>query len=256
MTDRRIGCLFLAFLAVAAVLLVLALVIAMAGGFAFLEIPWRLLTGFASFLRLNLPRISSDAGTWAPGLAAFVLALGVGHFFLRGWAKNRNRPWSAGSTLCAGLVLPLLFAISFLVPGVLLQVQLLGEMRWFDRERGKTMVVDHMRRLQVAMMLGAEGESGERFPNWPADLKPKEREEWDAMVLAARETGKPPEPPIYLGRWLTWQSDPDLPLLISPAHREGGKLVRQVLKVDGGIVQIPAGEVDAWIDKAMAAGKR
>lgn len=256
MTDRRIGILFLGFLATLAVLLVLSFMIAMAGGFGFFEIPWRLLTGFTSFLRVNLPRVSTDAGTWGPGLAALGLALVVGHYFLRGWAKKRNRPWSAGSTLCAGSVLPLLFAISFLVPGVLLQVELLGDMRWFDRERGKTMVVDHMKRLHLAIVLGAADDSQDRFPDWPADLKPKEREEWDALVLAARENGNPLEPPIYLGRWVTWRSDADLPLLISPVHREGGKRVRQVLTVGSKIVQIPAEEVDSWIDKAMAAGKR
>lgn len=255
MTDRRIGCLFLAFLAVAGVLLVLSFMIAMAGGFALFEIPWRLLTGFAWFLRENLPRISTDAGTWGPGLAAFVLALVVGHFFLRGWAKKRNRPWSAGSTLCAGLVLPLLFAISFLVPGVLLQVELLGDIRWFDRQRGKTLVVHHMRQLQMAIIRGAADDSEDPFPDWPADFKPEEREHWDALVLAARENGSPMEPPIYLGRWVTWESDADLPLLISPAHREGGKRVREVLTVGSEIVQIPAEDVDAWIDKAMAAGK-
>ena len=48
MTDRRIGFLFLALLALAGVLLVLSFMIAMAGGFGILEIIWRLLTGFVS----------------------------------------------------------------------------------------------------------------------------------------------------------------------------------------------------------------
>lgn len=256
MTDRRIGILFLGFLASGAVFLVLTLFIGMAGGFGMLEIIWRLLTGFIPFLQVNLPRISSDAGTWAPGLAAFGLALVVGHYFLRGWARKRNRPWSAGSTLCAGLVLPLLFAISFLVPGVLLQVEMLGKMKWFDRERGKAMVVHHMRSLNLAVCLRDTDGNAEKFPDWPEELTPDELKDWNALAQSDRENGKPHEAPVYLGRWVTWKSAADMPLLISPAHREGGKLVRQVLKVDGGIVQIPAEDVDAWIDKAMAAGKR
>lgn len=256
MTDRRIGILFLGFLAVVAMLLVLSFMIAMAGGFGFFEAIWRLLTGFISFLRDNLPRISSDAGTWGPGLAAFGLAVVVGHFFLRGWARTRSRPWSAGSTLCAGLVLPLLFAISFLVPGVLLQLKLFGEMRWFDRERGKTVVVGHMRRLHLAIAMRDMDGTAKEFPDWPLDLTPEELEDWNGLSRSDRENGKPPEPPIYLGRRVTWDSDAEMPLLISPAHREGGKLVRQVLKVDGTIVQIPAAETDQWIDKVLMEERR
>lgn len=256
MTDRRIGIWFLGFLATVAVLLVLLFMIAMAGGFGVLEIFWRLLTGFASFLRVNLPRISADAGTWGPGLAAFGLALVVGHYFLRGWAKRRNRAWSAGSTLCAGLVLPLLFAISFLVPGVLLQVELLGEMRWFEMERGKPMVVFQMDQLRTAVWTRALDDPEKEFPDWPQGLKPEERKVWDALALTGRENGRPPEPPIYLGRWLTMDSDGSLPLLISPSYPKNGEKVRQVLTMGSEFVEIRDEEVDAWIDKAMAAGKR
>jgi hypothetical protein len=256
MTDRRIGIGCLGLLATAAVLLLLTFMVAMVGGFGVLEIFWRLLTGFASFLRVNLPRISADAGTWGPGLAAFGLALVVGHFFLRGWAKRRNRAWSAGSTLCAGLVLPLLFAISFLVPGVLLQVELLGKTRWFSRERGKTMVVYHMRNLHLAAWSKTLDEPGGKFPDWPEDLTPDELKDWNALALTDRENGRPPEPPIYLGRWLTVDSDGSLPLLISPSYSKNGAKVRQVFTMGSELVEIRDEEVDAWIDKAMAAGKR
>jgi hypothetical protein len=255
MKDRRIGCLFLGFLAVAGVLLVLSFMIGIARGFGFLEIFWRLLTGFASFLQVNLPRISSDAGTWGPGLAAFVLALVVGHFFLRGWAEKRSRPWSAGSTLCAGLVLPLLFAISFLVPGVLLQVELLGGMRWFSRERGKTMVVYHMKNLHLAAWSKGLDEPGGKFPDWPEDLTPEELKDWNGLAQTDRENGRPPEPPIFLGRWLTMDSDGSLPLLISPSYSKNGAMFRQVLTMGSEFVEIRDEEVDEWIDKAMAAGK-
>jgi hypothetical protein len=55
---------------------------------------------------------------------------------------------------------------------------------------------------------------------------------------------------------LTLDSAPDLPLLISPGYRQGGKRVRQVLTVGSELVVIDDEEVDTWIDKAMAAGER
>jgi hypothetical protein len=123
---------------------------------------------------------------------AFGLALVVGHFFLSGWAKKRHRSWSAGSTLCAGLVLPLLFGISFLVPGVLLQVEMLGEMRWFSRERGKTMVVYHMKNLHLAAWSKGLDEPGGKFPDWPEDLTPEELKDWNGLAQTDRENGRPP----------------------------------------------------------------
>ena len=85
---------------------------------------------------------------------------------------------------------------------------------------------------------------------------PEDRKEWDALALAGRENGRPPEPPIYFGKWLTLDSAPDLPLLISPGYRQGGKRIRQVLTVGSELVVIDDEEVDTWIDKAMAAGER
>ena len=255
MNDRRIGIWFLGFLATVGVLLVLVFMIAMAGGFGFFEVIWRLLTGFASFLQVNLPRISADAGTWGPGLAAFGLALVVGHFFLRGWAKKRNRPWSAVSTLCAGLVLPLLFAISFLVPGVLLQVELLNEMKWFERRRDPEALLKHQLR-SLGMALFAYDEVNGRLPDSLDELAELEFFSSPSVLLASGEGGSPPEPPIYLGRWLTMDSDGSLPLLISPSYSKNGATVRQVLTMGSEFLEIRDEEVDASIDKAMTARER
>lgn len=251
MTDRRIGIWFLGFLATVAVLLVLLFMIAMAGGFGVLEIFWRLLTGFVAFLRVNLPRISSDAGTWGPGLAAFGLALVFGHYFLRGWARKRNRPWSAGSTLCAGLVLPLLFAISFLVPGVLLQVEMLGEVKWFGRSSSSDAQMK-MQLRNLGMALFVYDEEKGRLPDSLDELTELEFLAIDPLKLPSSGTESPPEPPIYLGRWLTMDSDGSLPLLISPSYPKNGAKVRQVLTMGSEFVEIRDEEVDAWIDKAMA----
>ena len=255
MNDRRIGIWFLGFLAVAGVLLVLVFMIAMAGGFGYLEVIWRLLTGFTSFLRENLPRISSDAGTWAPGLAAFGLALMVGHYFLRGWARKRNRPWSSGSTPCARLVLPLVFAPSFVVPGVLLQVELLADVKWFSRSSSS----DAQMRMQLrnlGMALFVYDEEKGRLPDSLDELAELDFLAIDPLKLPSSGTESPPEPPIYFGRWLTVDSDGSLPLLISPSYPKKGAKVRQVLTMGSEFVEIRDEDVDSWIDKAMAAGKR
>jgi hypothetical protein len=255
MTDRRTGILFLGFVATVAVLLLLTFMVAIAGGFGLFEVIWRLLTGSISFLRDNLPRISADAGTWGPGLAAFGLALVMGHYFLRGWAKKRNRRWSAGSTLCAGMVLPLLFAISFLVPGVLLQFELLGEMKWFERRRDPEALLKQQLR-SLGMVLFAYDEVHARLPDSLDELAELEFFSSPSVLLASGEGGSPPEPPIYLGRWLTMESDGSLPLLISPSYTKDSVKIRQVLTMSSEFVEIRDEEVDEWIDKAMAAGTR
>jgi hypothetical protein len=220
-----------------------------------LDALWHLAAGFAYFLQDNLPRISTDAGTWGPGLFAFGLALAVLHLFFRNWATKRNRPWSAGSTLCAGLVLPLLFAISFLVPGVLLQVKLLAEVKWFGVRWSESFSVrTQLGRLRFDL-LSVEETYG-RFPDSLEELV-----DWHRLSrpsqLWMRGTGEvPAEPPIYLGAGLTSKSEASLPLLISPCYLRNNAKMRQVLTVGGQEHEIRDEEVDAWIDKTMMAGKR
>ncbi len=94
----------------------------------------RLLVGFLSFLTHNLSAISFDSGTWGPGIAAYLAALSLGHRFLSRWASRSGRPWSFATTFCVFLILPVLFGISFLVPGVLLQWDLLRQGPWIQSQ--------------------------------------------------------------------------------------------------------------------------
>ena len=86
--------------------------------------------GFWFFLRENLPAISFDAGTWGPGLGAFLLAMFVAHRFLAAWAATTNRHWSFATTFCLLLTVPVMFIISFIIPGVLLQWEMLRQVIW------------------------------------------------------------------------------------------------------------------------------
>lgn len=96
------------------------------------EVLLHLFGGFALFLRDNLSKVSTDSGTWAPGLLAFCLALLIAHRFLSQYAIKRDRSWSFVSSVCLGLLLPILFIIAFIVPGALLQVKSLAENPWFQ----------------------------------------------------------------------------------------------------------------------------
>jgi len=92
----------------------------------------RLSGGFWFFFRENVPAMSWDAGTWAPGLGAFLLAFAVGHRFLKSWAVRTRRYWSFASSFCLVLTIPVLFVVAFIVPGVLLQWEILRHVPWLE----------------------------------------------------------------------------------------------------------------------------
>src|SRR5262245_14018875 len=64
-----------------------------------------LCVGFWYFLSNSLSAISYDAGTWGPGLGAYVLALIFAHRFFSRWAKQTQRPWNFGTSFCVMLLI-------------------------------------------------------------------------------------------------------------------------------------------------------
>lgn len=95
-------------------------------------IVWRFLTGFWHFLATNVPAISWNAATWGPGLGAFLIAVIFAHRWLSRWASRTGRPWSFATSFCVVSLVPVLFVIAFLVPGVLVQWEMLRESVWID----------------------------------------------------------------------------------------------------------------------------
>ena len=91
-----------------------------------------LLFGFVAFLKNNIPAISWNAATWGPGLGAFVMAVVVAHRFLSHWAERTGRQWSFATSFCLLMLVPVLFVVSLIVPGVLLQWEVLREVVWID----------------------------------------------------------------------------------------------------------------------------
>jgi hypothetical protein len=92
----------------------------------------RFLTGFWHFLAANLPAISWNAATWGPGLGAFLIAVVFLHRWLSRWASRTGRPWSFATSFCLVSLVPVLFVISFIVPGVIVQWEMLRETAWIE----------------------------------------------------------------------------------------------------------------------------
>lgn len=218
------------------------------------EALWHLATGFTGFLKQNVARISYDAGTWAPGLAAFVLALALGHRGLARWADRKNRPWGITSTLCAGLVLPVLFVTAFLIPGAILQVRELAKVKWFERKYGSASseAARQARDLAMAAFLGSEDSAPGKFPGSLEELRAGELFPNHGEQL--RMPGLPAEPPLYLGAVLTTEADPSLPLVISSPFRRDGITWRWVVTVGLDAHEIRDDEVDAWLRRVPAFG--
>jgi hypothetical protein len=252
---RRLGRLSVAgFLMIG--LLVVMIFLAPLHLFAFLEAAWHLATGFTGFLKQNVARISYDAGTWAPGLAAFVLALAVGHCWLARWAVRKNRPWGIGSTLCAGLVLPVLFITAFLIPGAILQVRELAQVKWFERGYGSASseAARQARDIAMAAFLGSDDSAQGEFPGSWEELRAGELLPINGERL--RMPGLPAEPPLYLGGVLTPEADASLPLVISSPFRRDGLVWRWVVTVGLDAHEIRDDEVDGWLRRIPAFGAK
>ena len=95
----------------------------------------RFLTGFGHFMARNFPLISWNADQWVPGVGAFLIAWFFIHRWLSRWAKRTNRPWSLMTSFCVVALVPVLFVISFIVPGILLQWEVLRDVHWVEIHR-------------------------------------------------------------------------------------------------------------------------
>jgi hypothetical protein len=95
----------------------------------------RLATGFPRFLATNLPEVSVNADILIPGIAAFGIATLAIHGMGAACCRKRGKHWPFSNTCCLAALLPVLFIIAHLVPGVILQIQLLAAEPWFEPPR-------------------------------------------------------------------------------------------------------------------------
>lgn len=217
------------------------------------------LFGFVFFLLENIPRTAVNAATWVPGVAAFVLGLLVLHLFLKPWAGKRGRHWTLGSSIALASWVPVLFVISFLVPGVFLHLKgLFAEPQWLRSNRDSPYLSARLATQKLGGMLvehaTISGGESMNFPATLADLEkdPANRGEWSGL-RPVKQAGLPAEMPIYLGNGFSLESDPELPLLISVPFTRGGDAMRFVFTIGSGMELIPSAEAEEWIGRSLAA---
>lgn len=95
----------------------------------------RFAIGCHHFLVANLSEISVNPDILVPGVAAFVLATLATHRMLAGFHQRRGKHWPFSNTCCLAALLPVLFIIAFLVPGIILHLQLLFGEEWSGAAR-------------------------------------------------------------------------------------------------------------------------
>jgi len=233
-------------------LILLALLVGLSSsGAGFVDAAFHLVGGFWFFLGEKLPAISSDAGTWGPGLAAWLLALAVGHRFLRDWAGARGFQWRVTTTTCLGMLLPVLFTISFIVPGILLQVDGLRKVRWFEWSTHNAAAVNCELRNMAQACAGFANLSTDG--KYPESLDALVKQDFMTMRFLNLPGDKdlPPELPIYLGNGYTRDTAGDAPLAISPWFQDRGNWQRIVVTVDGTMKVIGDDNVDEWLDRVV-----
>jgi Mn2+/Fe2+ NRAMP family transporter len=102
-----------------------------AGGVAIIAFPLlRFAAGCHHFLAANLRVISLNADILVPGIAAFVIGTLATHRMLAGFHQRRGRHWPFSNTCCLAALLPVCFTIAFLVPGIILHLELLAGELW------------------------------------------------------------------------------------------------------------------------------
>lgn len=87
-----------------------------------LDILYHFLFGFVWFLERNLGRMNFNADTLVPGCIAYSLVILLLDGKMRRLCRKRGRAWSFCSSILVGLLLPAVFGISLIVPGVMLQL--------------------------------------------------------------------------------------------------------------------------------------
>lgn len=239
-------------------LFVLLFLLALGTQFGGTQVLFELIGGFVFFLKAKVPLISPNPATWVPGVAALVLAAVGIHLFLRPWAVKRGKRWPVGNSLALAAVIPVLFVIAFLVPGILLQVQGLSGTRWFYREQGKghSSAQELVKGYQIAAFEYAV-DHDDKFPETEAELPVSS---WIRSLRDSDDRGRhywdrdlPREPVIYLGAGLTIESEGSLALAISPPFSGHEGRARYVATIGSEVILIRADEADAWIQRSLDA---
>ncbi|MES2474672.1 MAG: hypothetical protein V4640_02745 [Verrucomicrobiota bacterium] len=91
------------------------------------DVLFHLLFGFLFFLGRNIGQMNFNADLFVPGFGAYLIFVCILHFLMRRRCREKQRIWSIRSSCAVALMLPALFGISFLIPGVILLLQELAK---------------------------------------------------------------------------------------------------------------------------------
>ena len=94
-----------------------------------LDLLFHLLFGFVIFLERNFARVNYNLDTLVPGLVAYGFVIMLLHRKLLQFCRTRGRTWSFRSSIQVAMLLPAVFCISLLIPGIMLQLQELAANR-------------------------------------------------------------------------------------------------------------------------------
>jgi hypothetical protein len=184
-----------------------------------LELPLRLLLGWAWHLAQAFPSLLPHWHKLLLPLGCFALATWLAHRFIRWWisAKGNGIDWRARHTIPATLLVLLGAAAAIALSGVVHQaVWLLDAPWWTNRGRAmeRTQAMSNIRQLQIAITKFENDHN--RYPDSLAELDLIK----DLRILQQSPApGEPPEPIIYLKpREAPVHSDKDdgIAILISP----------------------------------------
>jgi hypothetical protein len=150
------------------------------------------------------------------------------------------------------MFLPVLFALAFVVPGILFHARSLAEEPMMQRSRGSDAILRNQLEnfwmfAQDSALENKDGKFPETMDAYFSDSKPNALRRHDRQS----SDDPPPEPPIYLGNFLNHNSDPELPLAITGPFLHKGYPHRLVINIAGNITLIRDQDTHNWIRKVM-----
>ena len=196
--------------------------------------------GWALFLWKNVRAVSVNADVLVPGLFSYVVAGILIHVLGRAWFARRDRVWSLFTTFCLSLLLPVLFFIAFLIPGLLLQLRPMDSKESWTESSGRgsersahhITVRNHAQWMEYLMKEEGRG-------RYPAHLLSSEISYYGQDL-------------IYPAAGLMSPLPSSFPLIIGDVFPDdAGSLRRWVMRADHEMVEIPAEDLDVWLARAV-----
>lgn len=243
--DRIAGAV-LKLLAIAGGLLVLVLLFGGTMGLLRLQAGYHLVAGWFLLLAENLARFDLDPQVLIGGGIALILASVALHLVARRFRSG----WSVRNSLASTGLLLVLFAASFLVPGVILVLRTPmedGLTQRSDRRAHAFRSETHWISMHLLEYCFSDPPPGHLPDDFPAFLAANEKLDprpwgWNAF--------------LFPGAGLSTDADPDTAVIVTPRYRDHKDLVHTVITLGGEVRIIPATGLPTLLEKAAAEHRR